>query len=183
RFETPMQRFVDGDARDGSYGVAIVTAGKYGYSASGDTVFVTLLRSPKSPDEHADMGAQQFTYAIVPHAGDWRAPVVHEAARAFNQPLRATFVASHPGTGRVTQPVISLVSGSVDLGALKRAEDGNGWVVRLVETSGRATTARLRFQHPVRVSETDLLERPTGKKFNSIGATLSIPMKPWEIET
>jgi len=61
--------------------------------------------------------------------------------------------------------------------------DGNGWVVRLVETSGRATTARLRFQHPVRAAETDLLERPTGKKFNSVGATLSIPMKAWEIET
>jgi len=183
RFETPMLRFVDGDARDGSYGAAIVTDGKYGYSASGDTVFITLLRSPKSPDENADMGTQHFTYAIVPHAGDWRAPVVHEAARAFNEPMRAEFVASHAGAGRMTMPRISLVGGTVDLGALKRTEDGNGWVLRLVETSGRATTARLRFQHPVRASETDLLERPTGKKFTSVGSTLSIPMMPWEIET
>lgn len=183
RFETPMLRFVDGDARDGSYGAAVVTDGKYGYSASGDTVFITLLRSPKSPDANADMGMQHFTYVIAPHAGDWRAPVVHQAARAFNQPMRAEFVAAHPGSGRMTMPRISLTSGSVDLGALKRAEDGNGWVVRLVETSGRATTARLRFQHAVRASETDLLERPTGKSFRSVGTTLSIPMKAWEIET
>lgn len=183
RFETPMLRFVDGDARDGSYGAAVVTDGKYGYSASGDTVFITLLRSPKSPDENADMGTQHFTYVLVPHAGDWRAPVVHEAARAFNQPMRAEFVSAHAGTGRMTMPRISLTSGSVDLGALKRAEDGNGWVLRLVETSGHATTARLRFGRAVTASETDLLERPTRAHFKSVGTTLSVPMKPWEIET
>jgi alpha-mannosidase len=183
RFETPMQRFVDGDARDGSYGVAIVTAGKYGYSASGDTVFITLLRSPKSPDANADMGVQHFTYAIVPHAGDWRSPIVHESARALNEPMRAVFVQEHAGAGRATRPAITLLSGSVDLGALKRAEDGNGWIVRLVETSGHATTAKLRFQHDVTATETDLLERPGDRKFTSRGGVLSVPMNPWKIET
>jgi alpha-mannosidase len=183
RFETPMLRFVDGDARDGTYGAAIVTAGKYGYSASGDTVFITLLRSPKSPDENADMGTQHFTYAIVPHAGDWRSPSVREAARTFNEPLRAAMVPAHAGVGRVTKPVITIESGSVELGALKRAEDGNGWILRLVETSGRPTTARLRFSHAVTATETDMLERPSTTVFHSTGATLSIPMKPWKIET
>lgn len=183
RFETPMQRFVDGDARDGSYGVAVVTDGKYGYSASGDTVFITLLRSPKSPDANADMGTQHFTYAIVPHPGDWRAPLVREAARAFDQPMRAALVPAHAGTGRVTRPAITLTGGTVDLGALKRAEDGNGWILRIVETSGRPTTAQLRFNRAVTATETDLLERPTGKTFQSAGTTLSIPLTPWEIET
>ncbi len=183
RFETPMLRFVDGSATDGSYGVAIVNGGKYGYSASGDTIFVTLLRSPKSPDEHADMGTQTFRYSIVPHAGDWRSPAVRAAARVLNEPLRAVSVDAHGGRGRATPSPFTITGGTVELGALKRAEDGNGWIVRLVETSGRPTTAELRFGAPVTAQETDMIERPTGKTFSSKGKVLSIPMGAWDIET
>ncbi|MHB1862942.1 MAG: glycoside hydrolase family 38 N-terminal domain-containing protein [Gemmatimonadaceae bacterium] len=183
RFETPMLRFVDGSAATGDYGVAVVNAGKYGYSASGDTIFLTLLRSPKSPDPRADMGVQHFEYSIVPHAGDWRAPAVRVAARALNEPLRAVRVDPHAGTGRATASPLTITGGTVELGALKRAEDGDAWVVRLVETSGKPTTATLRFAHPVTARETDLLERPTGKTFTSRGNVLSVPMGPWDIET
>ncbi|HEY5218348.1 MAG TPA: glycoside hydrolase family 38 C-terminal domain-containing protein, partial [Gemmatimonadaceae bacterium] len=183
RFETPMQRFVDGSTTAGDYGVAIVNGGKYGYSASGDTIFVTLLRSPKSPDAHADMGTQLFKYSIVPHAGDWRSPSVLDAARAINEPLRAVAVDAHAGKGRETASPLTIIGGTVTLGALKRAEDGDAWIVRLVETSGRATTAKLRLDGRVTAQETDLLERPTGVTFTSRGSVLSIPMGPWEIET
>ncbi len=183
RFETPMLRFVDGSASDGTYGVAIVNGGKYGYSASGDTIFVTLLRSPKYPDPNADMGMQTFRYSIVPHIGDWRSPLVREAARDLNEPLRAVAVAPHAGTGRVATGPFTIDAGTVELGALKRAEDGTGWIVRLVETNGRPTTAMLRFHGPVTARETDLIERPTGKTFTSNGNELSVPMGPWDIET
>ena len=183
RFETPMLRFVDGSASDGSYGVAIVNAGKYGFSASGDTIFVTLLRSPKSPDAHADMGMQTFRYSIVPHLGDWRAPEVGEAAQSLNEPLRAVAVSAHAGKGRATASPFAITGGTVALGAFKQAEDGGGWIVRVVETSGRPTTAVLKFGGPVTAEETDLIERPTGKSWASKGDVLSVPMGPWEIET
>jgi alpha-mannosidase len=183
RFETPMLRFVDGSATDGSYGVAIANAGKYGYSAFGDTIFVTLLRSPKSPDEHADMGMQTFRYSIVPHTGDWRASAVREAARSLNEPLRAVAVDAHAGKGRTTASPFTITSGTVVLGAFKQAEDGGGWIVRLAETSGKATTATLKFNGPVTAQETDLIERTTGKTFTSKSNVLSVPMGAWEIET
>ncbi len=148
RFETPMLRFVDASTPAGDYGVAIVNAGKYGYSAFGDTVFVTLLRSPKSPDAHADMGAQTFCYSIVPHAGDWRSPAVLAAARSLNEPLRAVAVDAHAGRGRGTPSALTIAAGTVSLGALKRAEDGDAWIVRLVETAGHPTTAVLRLPGP-----------------------------------
>ena len=183
RFETPMLRFVDGSAADGSYGVSIVNGGKYGYSASGDTIFVTLLRSPKSPDAHADMGTQAFVYSIVPHAGDWRSATVRAVARDLNEPLRAARVDAHAGNGRATASPFTVAGGSVELAALKRAEDGDGWIVRLVETSGRPTTAVLKFHAPVAARETDLIERPTGTTFTSRGNVLSVPMGAWDIET
>ncbi|HVA58333.1 MAG: glycoside hydrolase family 38 C-terminal domain-containing protein [Gemmatimonadaceae bacterium] len=183
RFETPMLRFVDGSTPAGDYGVAIVNAGKYGYSAFGDTIFITLLRSPKSPDAHADMGTQTFEYSIVPHAGDWRSPAVLATARSLNEPMRAVAVNAHGGHGRGTASALTIKGGTVALGALKRAEDGDAWIVRLVETSGQATTAVLQLPWAVTVQETDLIERPTGKTFAPKGRVLSVPMGPWEIET
>lgn len=33
------------------------------------SVDIARLRSPKAPDENADMGTHQFTYALMPHEG------------------------------------------------------------------------------------------------------------------
>lgn len=207
RFETPMQRWVDGSER--AYGLAIVNDGKYGYSASGDTIFVTLLRSPKSPDPNADMGVHDFTVSIVPHAGDWRAIGIRRAAASLNQPLVATRVPVHAGRGR-SAGWLSIESPTVELGALKRAEgpvvlEGAGGpvvspgtvgaassqrtesddrdILRLVESGGRATTARLRFALPMLVTETDMLERPVPGGYHARGATVDVPLGPFEIKT
>jgi alpha-mannosidase len=167
-----------------TYGTAIESNGISGYNASGDTIFLSLLRAPKSPDATADMGTHHFTYSIVPHAGDWRAPAVLNAARSLNEPLRAVVIEPHAGNGRATAAAVTISGGTVDLGALKRAEDSGAWVIRLVETSGKPANATLRFGRAIgSVSEADLLERPTGTKFTAAGQTLSIPMKAWEIKT
>lgn len=184
RFEAPMLRFVDGSSR--TYGVALVNDGKSGYNAHGDTIFLSLLRAPKSPDATADMETHHFTFSIAPHAGDWRAPEVLQTARSLNEPLRATIVDPHPGTGRATTPAIQIASDGVELGSLKRAEDSDAWIVRLVETAGHKTTARLTFADGLlgSVHVTDLLERPSGAlAAGSNGRTLDVPMAPWEIKT
>ncbi len=164
--------------------MAVESNGISGYNADGDTLFLSLLRAPKSPDAVADMGTHHFIYGIVPHTADWRSPAVLTAARSLNEPLRAAVVDVHAGTGRATTSAMSITSGTVDLGALKRAEDSGAWVVRLVETSGKPTIAALHFAKPIASAvEADLLERPTGAKFAPTGQTLSIPMKAWEIKT
>lgn len=180
RFETAMQRFVDVSAR--GYGVAVANDSKYGYSASGDTLFLTLLRSPKWPDPQADMGTHVFTYSLAPHAGDWRAPEVRAAATSLNAPLRAARVGAHAGIARSTS-FLTLVSGTADVGALKRGEDDDGWIVRLVETAGSPTTATLRFPFPVIAEDTDMLERGTGTMLRSRGNLLPVRLGRFEIRT
>ncbi|HEV7702740.1 MAG TPA: glycoside hydrolase family 38 C-terminal domain-containing protein, partial [Gemmatimonadaceae bacterium] len=142
RFETPMQRWLDGSSR--GFGVAVVNDGKYGYSASGDTMFITLLRSPKWPDAHADIGMQHVTLSVVPHAGDWRAPAIREATTELNSPMVAVAVPAHAGHA-ASNGWLSITPSSIELGALKRAEDDDRVIVRLVETSGRATIAHLKL--------------------------------------
>lgn len=180
RFEVPMQRWVDASA--GGHGVGVVNDATYGYNASGDTVFMALLRSPKSPDTAADMGDHAFAIAIVPHGGDWRNPAVGDAATSLNAPLLVVPVAAHAGRGRSTRGM-RLDSRSVELGALKHAEDGDRTIVRLVETAGRADVATLRFPAPMAAQETDLLERDVQGGYHACGATLTIPLRPFELRT
>lgn len=180
RFEVPMQRWVDASANGA--GVAIVNDSKYGYSASGDTMFITLLRSPKWPDPHADIGMQHVLLSIVPHAGDWRAVEIRTVADEINAPMIAQAVATHPG-GTAPTSWMSIDPSSVRLGALKRAEDDDHMIVRIVETSGIGTVAHLRFATRVEASEVDMLERPLTGGYRASGAVLDVPMKYFEIKT
>ena len=64
RFEVPGHRFAD--LSEHGFGVALLTDSKYGWSALGDTLRISLLRAPKLPDPEADMGEHRFAYAIAP---------------------------------------------------------------------------------------------------------------------
>ena len=187
RFEVPMQRFVDVDARDGSYGVAFVNDSKYGYSAHGDTLFLSLLRAPKYPDSTADMGTHHFMYSIVPHTGDWRAPAVREAATAINAPLVVIPVAAHAGTKTVSESFATLSGPGVEMTAVKRAEDGDAVVMRLVETAGRPADATVTLgaalASATTVTEADLLEQPIGPASPISRKSITMHLAPWEIRT
>ncbi len=69
KFEVAAHRFVD--LAEQGFGVALLNDGKYGHHALGNEVGISLLRSPVNPDSLADEGAQSFTYALLPHSGDW----------------------------------------------------------------------------------------------------------------
>jgi alpha-mannosidase len=180
RFEVPMQRWVD--ASRGGRGVAVINDGKYGYSAHGDTVFISLLRSPKSPDPYADMGTHTVTVSILPHSGDWRDSAIRHAATSLNTPLLAVATAAHDGRTRAFQS-LRFESSSVELGALKRAEDDDRSIMRLVETEGRGGAAVLRFPSPVEARQTDLLERVVENGFHACGTVIRVPLRAFELRT
>ena len=86
RYEVPGHRWAD--MSEHGFGVAVLTDSKYGYSAFGNTLRISLLRAPRNPDPDADRGTHTFAYALLPHTGSWQdAGVVAEAA-AFNSPMR-----------------------------------------------------------------------------------------------
>lgn len=131
RFEVPAHRFAD--LSEPGFGVAILNDGRYGHSISGNVLGLTLLRSPVFPDPLADEGPHRFTYALMPHEGDWRTSGVREAAHALNTPL--PFL---PTTNLATGVYAPLrVKGlASSLAALKPAEDGDGLILRLYEPNG-----------------------------------------------
>ncbi|ANB11302.1 Ams1p [Sugiyamaella lignohabitans] len=89
KFEVPAHKWAD--LSDYSYGVSLINDCKYGYAIHGNVMRLSLLRAPKSPDAHADMGSHQFRYALLPHRGGVNPDVVR-AAYNFNHPLEIVYL-------------------------------------------------------------------------------------------
>ncbi|RXM33161.1 Alpha-mannosidase 2C1 [Acipenser ruthenus] len=86
RFEVWGHKWAD--LSEHGFGVALLNDCKYGYSVLRNTLTLSLLRAPKSPDATADMGQHQFTYAVMPHTGSFQEAAVIQSAYNLNFPLR-----------------------------------------------------------------------------------------------
>ena len=86
KFEVCCHRWAD--LSEANYGVSVLNDCKYGFACQGNTMRLSLLRSSKAPDGHADMGRHRVRYAVLPHKGPVDARTV-QRAREFNAPLDA----------------------------------------------------------------------------------------------
>jgi alpha-mannosidase len=154
-FEVSAQRWAD--LGDGDYGVALLNDCKHGYDIHGSVMRLSLLRGPTHPDPTADLGGHQFTYALMPHPGDFRKAGVIEAAEDLNAPLLPAH--GNPAAGS-SRSLIEIDTREVIVEAIKRAEDSDSTIVRLYEAWGERCKARLRTTLPAsRAFLCDLLER------------------------
>lgn len=155
-FEAVAHRFIDISEPD--FGVALLNNAKYGHSARGDVLGISLVRGPIYPDPLADEGEQAFTYALMPHAGSWYEGGVREEAEALNQPLVA-ITGTDLAPGIVTPLAIS--GTPVALSTIKSAEEGEGLILRLYEPAGRRGALAIRPPVGWRLGEAvNLMEEP-----------------------
>ncbi|KOS47426.1 hypothetical protein ACN38_g1552 [Penicillium nordicum] len=84
KFEVCCHKWAD--LSENGYGVSILNDSKYGFATCGNLMRLSLLRAPKAPDAHADMGRHHIRYAILPHAGALDARTIR-AGFNFNNPL------------------------------------------------------------------------------------------------
>jgi alpha-mannosidase len=174
RYEVPGHRFAD--LSEHGFGVALLTDSKYGYSAFGDTLRISLLRAPKAPDPTADMGEHAFAYAILPHAGGWQEGGVVAEARAFNAPLRW-------GAGVAAGSWVQVDAPGLVLDTIKLAEDSGALVLRLYEAHGGRGRARIRLALPwTSARRANLLEDDLGP-VEVDGEKIVVDYRPWEIVT
>jgi len=180
RFETCAQRWVD--LSEGDYGVALLNDSKYGYDTHGHVVRLTLLKSGISPDPNADQGLHRFTYALLPHGGDWRTGEVVRRAAELNSPLLAYRPAQ-----KVQQPAlycfVSCDTPHVMLDTIKVAEDGDDLIVRLYETQNQRGPVMLKFAQKITsAEECNLLEEHV-HNVHCDGSTIKVTIQPFEIKT
>ena len=153
RFEVCAHRWAD--LGEPGYGVALLNDSKYGHDILGSVMRLSLLRAPTHPDPNADRGRHRFTYALMPHAGDFREAGVIAAAEDLNAPLRVV-----RGTAASSRSLVELDSPQVLVEAIKKAEDSDAVIIRLYEAWGGRCNLRLSTSLPAkRAFLCDLLER------------------------
>ena len=149
QYETCAHKWVD--TSELTHGVALINDGKYGYSCKHGCVSVNLLRSQKHPCEAQDNGEHAFSYALYIHEGNVHDSDVAAHAYAFNRPLAV--VKANPADSLVRTDNVHAV-----IEAVKPAEDGNGYIVRLYNDRPDSITAKLTAKGG-KTTVTDMLER------------------------
>lgn len=166
-----IERATDGDEYVGQrwtmlesngYAIGLVNTGQYGFDARQGELRLSLLRSPafcheknvvldpKRAHSFMDIGVHEIRLAVVfGHVEQSRADVIR-AANQLNIPAMVLpYFPAGPGslpgpkTQTPQQPFVSISPETVVLGALKKAEDGNGYIVRVHESAGVETDTQL----------------------------------------
>ena len=110
-----------------------------------------------------DLGEQRFTYILVPYAGAWQGAGLNRRAALLNRPLPHVAETYHEGPLGGEYRGVCVDQEAVEIGALKRAEDGCGHVLRLAETTGAAQRARV--------------------ELHLLGRALTLDFTPFEVKT
>ena len=160
-------------------GAAVLNDCKYGVNVLGACINLTLLRAPMGPDDLADRGRQEFTYAFYVWSEGSLADsgVVREGYELNIPPTVADGVAG-------SRSMFAVDADNVIIDTVKPAEDGSGDViVRLYESMRTATTCELSTTLPVAGAvETDMLENcrtPLGQADGKI----ALDLRPFEVKT
>jgi alpha-mannosidase len=196
----PQKSFVD--VSDGDRGLMLAVRGLPEYEALREddgtvTLALTLLRcvgwlsrpdlgtrrGPAGPSLETP-GAQMpgrwtFHYSLIPHQGRWEA--AWPEAHGFARPLRA--VRAEDGAARLpaSGSPLEIEPQALVLSAFKTAEDGDGTVVRVYNTSDAPLEGRLRLLLPHGdAGFVDLNEEPLGAAETTDG-WLSMSARPNQI--
>ncbi len=150
----PQKAFASVD--DGVRGLTIANRGLPEYEVldtpDGAEIAVTLMRcvgwlsrsdissrrggaGPQLRTPGAQMhGRYDFAYSIIPHAGDWAAAEAHVQSVQHLRPMRARW--NRQGLGHIdwSGALLHVDSPAFVVSAIKRAEDGDGVIVRVYNT-------------------------------------------------
>ncbi|MCS7068372.1 MAG: glycoside hydrolase family 38 C-terminal domain-containing protein [Meiothermus sp.] len=179
RFEVPALRWAD--LSEAGYGVSLLGGYKHGYSAHHNQLGLSLLRGPLWPDPLADVGEHAFTYALWPHPGDWRQGTVAEAEDLV-APLRPLALPVQAGGQPPVRPFLRLSPSSLRVAALKQAEEGAGYILRLYEAHGGRGVVELDLNAlgVRRVSRVNLLEE-AGEPLPLQNGHLKLAYAPYQV--
>jgi len=146
KFEFPSHQWFDLTDATARFGVTILSDCKYGSDKPDDrTLRLTLIYTPGlgkgnghdyADQTSQDWGHHEITYGLAGHAVDWRQSQTDWQAWQLNQPLIPFESAKHAGGLGKNFSLASVGNSRVRVLALKKAEESNEVVVRLVELNG-----------------------------------------------
>lgn len=170
RYEVCSQRY--SAMENGREGIAVINDCKYGWSSQENCISLTLLRAPVMPDQNADQGMQEFSYACRPYAGSFGNAGIAQAAVLFNRESHLDRALRTRERNMQDSFGLFYLEAADDIGsngegchvaveAVKLSEDRKGDIIlRLYETAGVPQRVKLFLDLPFqKAGEVDILER------------------------
>lgn len=177
RFESCGQKWMD--LSEGHYGVSLLNDCKYGHSVQDSNMALTLIKSGTEPNPTTDQEEHEFTYAIYPHAGGWRAAHTVDEAYMLNQPLTAELRTEN----KDPYSLVSVDRPNVILETVKKAEDGDGIVIRMYESENALTKAKLTVNTSFEKAFVCNLLEEVEEEAPVSGNVIDVALKPYEVVT
>jgi alpha-mannosidase len=193
KFEVCCHKFAD--LSEHGYGVSILNDCKYGFATVGNTMRLSLLRAPKAPDAHADMGRHHIRWAILPHQGELNETTVRTAFN-FNNPMQLHNASLATDLSSLQIPIKLSGSKSLVLDTIKRGEDdedvtrgelakrkGRSIILRIYDSLGGQSTGFIATTLDVKkIYRTNVLE-DDGEELKLEKGKVEITLKPFEVAT
>lgn len=182
KFEVCAQKWAD-ISEDG-YGVSLLNDCKYGYSAEGSTIKLSLLKAATYPNPEADREKHSFTYSLYPHTDDFKRGGTVEQAYLLNVPFESVAVAANKN-GKLpdSYSAISCDKKNIIIETVKKAENGDETVVRMYDAFDRRENVTLKFGFDITSATLcDLLENDLCD-LTIKNNTVTLPVKNFEIVT
>ena len=180
RFEVPAEHWAD--LGNGQHGFSLINGSKFGYDGAGNVLRLTLLRSPTSPDPEADRGHNHFTYALYPHAGNWKEAMSIRHGYDFNYPLTAMQVEAHGGDLPSEHSFVGVMPDNVVLTAMKKAEDSSALIFHMYEWAGKSGNVEIEVpKGATGAIETNLMEHAEGQALELKADRITVPIRAYEI--
>jgi len=186
--EIPAQKWVD--VNNGQTGIALLNKTKYGHAYHRGDLRITLMRSAGEPDIYPNLGKFNISYALYPHAGDWKSAVWQEGETfsnpvLANEPPSLALVKNH-ATRPEEASFISVAPVNISLSGIKQSEDGDELIIRLIEIEGKETTATISLPIDAKTArKLNILEFPLINESQPVvnGKNLTVKLRPNEIVT
>lgn len=135
-------------------GLAVLNDDKYSYSVKDNVISLTGIRSPiycdhgltrGSEANYTDQGIHEFSYALMPATTKETAKIFQRALQ-FNTPPTVIMENHHSGYLPLSYEGMRVEQTNIVVSAFKKAEDGNGYILRAYECDGTAVAAKLDFK-------------------------------------
>jgi alpha-mannosidase len=197
QFEVATHRWIDLSDKSGAFGTTILTDYKNGSDKpDNNTIRLTLMRSPGiqppvngrpsgySDQANQDWGHHEFTFGLIGHNGDWRKAQTDWQASRLNDPFVVFQTSKHKGSLGKSFSLVSLNNSRIKVLALKKAEESDEIVLRMVELDGKAApNVLVSFAGPVAVArEMNAQEQPTGTA-DVVDGKLKVSFTPYQPRT
>ena len=152
------------------------------------TLRLTLIHTPtasKGYGEQAtqDFGEHTFTYSIVGHKGALDPALTDISADALNQDKIAFTADKHAGQLGKTFSLVSSTNPNLRVKAFKKAQDGDGYIVRVYELSGNGAKGQILFGNSLTgAEEVNGIEAPKGAA-SFAGKALNVESTKFALKT